>query len=154
MLTDQQDTFARAIAAGDDKASAAAAAYPAASRASQARHARRLLKAPRVQERIAELSCQPRAAVLPRAGVSDAIGADNVAALDLAGLVAVAFDANQPDLLRLAALRRLDAALATAAREARARGEAAVSVSIAVSISVRRTLDRSRSPETKKPLAA
>jgi hypothetical protein len=91
-----------------------------------------------VQERIAELSCQPRAAVLPRAAVSGAIGADNVAALELAGLVAVAFDAGQTDLLRLAALRRLDAALARASQEARARGDARVSLSITVFVNVQK----------------
>jgi hypothetical protein len=107
MLTDQRETFARSIAAGADKTAAAALAYPAASRESQARQARRLLKAPRVQERIAELSCQPIEAVRSSSPASlSRHAAGNVPAPALADLVAVAFDGSQPDLVRLAALRR------------------------------------------------
>lgn len=133
--TPSQDAFCRAYAVNCDPLAAASEAYPDANRESQRRTARRLLRSESMLARIAELRGEapgvwlkravPRKArVKPTRRVEEGVRVEEI--------VAVAFDPKQPDIVRLAALRRLDAALADLAKQEPAPGSDQVQISLTV----------------------
>ncbi|KAB2942952.1 MAG: hypothetical protein K8F92_16350 [Hyphomicrobium sp.] len=130
-LNGQQVAFCEHYAQNANGARAYAAAYPDSRALGSnvlSERARRLLRKPCIVDRISHLRGEMRSDVCsatePPAQVLPVVTADAAAptqaAADLERLALVAFDERQADVVRLAALRRLDAGLAALAGAASA----------------------------------
>ena len=139
MLTEQQEAFCQHYARDMNGARAYPAAYPCSQVVSstvRSERARRLLCKPRVLARIADLRDESRSAWCARAAAQPRTSDD------VEGLALLAFDNTQTDIVRLVALRRLDAGLAALT----ANGSATVRVTVVIE-----ARDNARAESTGEP---
>lgn len=143
-LTDQQAAFCEHYARDMNGARAYAAGYPKARDLRptiRSEHARRLLRTPKILARIADLRGESRSewcsrAKLPSPKTISAAPRTMPAPAQIVPtvehLALLAFDKSQPDIVRLAALRRLDEGLAALASQASTVGAPVIRVAITV----------------------
>lgn len=112
-LSPGQEAFVQALVRGVPRIEAALAAFPALGanskrppREAASERARQLLKLAPVRDRLAELQANPAAAAT---GQSPESAQPTLADLERLGLIA--FDAGEPDVMRLLALRAITAGL-------------------------------------------
>lgn len=144
MLTEQQEAFCQHYARDTNGARAYLAAYPCSQVVSstvRSERARRLLRNPRILARIADRRGESRSVWCARSPAQPRTPDD------LEGLALLAFDNTQTDIVRLAALRRLDAGLAALGRAA-STGNGAATVRVTVAIEAR---DNARAEPAGEP---
>lgn len=156
-LNAHQAAFCEHYAQNANGARAYAAAYPDSQAVGSnvlSERARRLLRRPSIVNRIAELRGEARSDVYPAAEPPEQVvpvATADAAALtqtmaDLERLALVAFDDQQTDLVRLAALRRLDAGLAELGRTASSANRS-LTIRVAISVETQRSReDCARAP--------